>query len=144
MENNRNSFMDLFFARKSSETTFLLDKTGENEELYIWNIKAYDDELAKLMKENRLPSDELLTHNVAIGEWVSGQVYFKEHLERIGAQNLMKSLLDRPDTFYVGENEQIVFQWLREHYSENIKMEHVKDIESHSVWRYFKIGDSKS
>ena len=50
----------------------------------------------------------------------------------------MKSLLYRPDTFYVGGNEQIVYQWLKEHYSENVKMEHLKDVGEYPVWRYYE------
>ena len=68
---------------------------------------------------------------------MSGQVYFKEHLESMGIHNLMQSLIDRPDTFYVGKDEQVVYQWLKEHYSENVKMEYVKDIGTHPVWRYY-------
>ena len=59
----------------------------------------------------------MASHHVAMGEWVSGQIYFKEHLESIGTPNLMKALLDRPDTYYVGQDEQVVYQWLKEHYS---------------------------
>lgn len=137
LDGNRNSFIQIFSARKPSETSFLLENVGEKEELYIWNIWNYDEELSVLQRNNKLPSKNLLSHHVAMGEWVSGQIYFKEHLESIGARNLMKSLLDRPDTYYVGKDEQVVYQWLKEHYSENIKIEHVKDVGEYPVWSYY-------
>lgn len=135
---NRNSLIEMFSARKPSETSFLLENVGEKEELYIWNIWNYDAELEVLQRNNKLPSKNLLSHHVAMGEWVSGQIYFKEHLESIGVRNLMKSLLDRPDTYYVGKDEQVVYQWLKEHYSENIKIEHVKDVGKYAVWQFSK------
>ena len=134
---SQNSFIEMFSARKPSETTFLLENVGEKEELYIWNIWNYDEELSELQGNNKLPSKNLLSHHVTMGEWVSGQIYFKDHLESIGVSNLMASLLDRPETFYVGDDEQIVYQWLKEHYSENIKIEHVKDVGEYPVWSYY-------
>lgn len=130
-----NSLMELFSAKQPSET-FLLENTGKNEEIYIWNIWDYDDELGVMQKSNKLPSKQLLSHHLAMGEWVSGQVYFKEHLESIGVDNLMKALIDRPDTFYVGKDEEVIHQWLKEHYSESVKMDYVKDIGTHPVWRF--------
>ena len=138
LDGNRNSLIEMFSVRKPSKTGFLLEDIGEKEELYIWNIWNYDAELEVLQRNNKLPSKSLLSHHVAMGEWVSGQIYFKEHLESIGARNLMKSLLDRPDTYYVGKDEQVVYQWLKEHYSENIKIEHVKDIGKYPVWQFAK------
>ena len=132
------TIVEMFSARKESETLSLLDSLCENEELYIWNVHAYDEELSPLQRNNKLPSKDLISHNVAIGEWVSGQIYFKEHLESIGASNLMESLLSRPETFYVGKDEQIVHQWLKEHYSENVKIEYVKDVGTYPVWRYYE------
>ena len=138
LNGNRNSLIEMFSARKPSETSFLLENVGEKEELYIWNIWNYDEELEVLQRNNKLPSKKLLSHHVAMGEWVSGQIYFKEHLESIGSRNLMESLLGRPDTYYVGKDEQVVYQWLKEHYSENIKIEHVKDIGEYPVWQFTK------
>lgn len=137
-DSNHNSIIDLFSARMDSETSFLLESLGGNEELYIWNIWNYDDELSKLQRNNKLPSKDLLSHNVAIGEWVSGQVYFIEHLESIGAPNLIKALLYRKDTYYVGKDEEIVYQWLKEHYSDDVKIEHVKDVGEYPVWCYYR------
>ena len=135
LDGRSNSFIELFSAKQPSET-FLLENTGENEEIYIWNIWDYDDELGVMQKNNKLPSKQLLSHHLAMGEWVSGQVYFKEHLESIGVDNLMKALIDRSGTFYVGKDEQVIHQWLKEHYSESVKMEYVKDIGTHPVWRF--------
>ena len=137
-EDDHNSIVEMFSARKDSETSSLLESLCENEELYIWNIWNYDDELSVLQRNNKLPSKDLISHNVAMGEWVSGQIYFKEHLESIGASNLMESLLSRPETIYVGKDEQIVHQWLKEHYSENVKIEHVKNVGTYPVWRYYE------
>ena len=136
LDGSSNSFIDLYSAKQPAET-FLLEETAENEEVYIWNIWEYDDELAVMQKSNKLPSKQLLSHHLPMGEWVSGQVYFKEHLESIGLGNLMKSLIDRQDTFYVGKDEHVIHQWLIEHYSNSVKMEYVKDIGSHPVWRFF-------
>ena len=135
---DQNSLKDVFFARKTENNAFLLDEMGENDELYIWNVHNLDEELAVLQNNNKLPSSNMLAHNVAIGEWVSGQVYFKEHLDNIGAPNLMKALLYRPDTFYVGKDEDIVHQWLKEHYSESVKIEHVKNVGKYPVWHFYE------
>lgn len=52
----------------------------------------------------KLPSREFLEHNIPIGEWFYQWPCFNEHLERIGAKNPAKALLEREDVFFINGN----------------------------------------
>lgn len=76
----------------------LYEETFEEEALYFWeswhaNITQY------YMKQGKLPSEELLRHNLSVGDWTYGQVYFVNHLEEVNAENPAKALVDRNDTY---------------------------------------------
>lgn len=68
----------------------------------------------------KLPSKEFLRHNIPIGEWIYGQVYFNQHLDSIGMKNPAKEMLDRNDVFFVnGNGKQVYLDFLNEYMTEH-------------------------
>lgn len=143
LDKNHNSLVDIFRAKQQKDNMTLLDELCERNELYIWNVFCFDTELEKLQRLNQLPSEQILSHNLPIGEWTSGQIYWKEHLKSIGVDNLMEALLYRENTYYVGDREDIVLQWLKEHYTETAAIKYVKSVGKYPVWQFVETGNSE-
>lgn len=103
------------------------EEAGEDS-LFIWpNWHTY---LPKYAEETgKLPSRELIRHNIALGDWVYGQPYFTEFLGNINAQNPARALLERPNTYLMGDYASgLVLDYFREHYGAEIDMQAATDI----------------
>ena len=132
----RGSFMNaLEHHEKQTETEM---PEGEDA-IYIWS-SANDEDLLD-MESGKLFSKEKMKHNIPVGDWMSGQNYFKEYLKEIGVENPMKALLYRENTYYVQEDsfeqKNLILNWLREHYDENTQIEPVRRTAKYTVWRYY-------
>lgn len=103
------------------------EEAGEDS-LFIWpNWHTY---LPKYAEETgKLPSGELIRHNIALGDWVYGQPYFTEFLGNINAQNPARALLERPNTYLMGDYASgLVLDYFHEHYGAEIDMQAATDI----------------
>ncbi len=114
-------------------------RTFEEDTLYIWpwwhqTIPDY------FSKQHKLPTQSVIQHNIAQGDWVYGQVYFREFLKRINAENPALALLDRPNTYLVEGMEDDVLEYLRSHYGEDIDMRPVKYIRGKRVYQFVRGG----
>ncbi|MDO5138556.1 MAG: hypothetical protein Q4D71_08900 [Oscillospiraceae bacterium] len=88
------------------------DLAGEDA-LFIWpNWNAHLPEEVKIT--GKLPSLEMVRHNIAFGDWVYGQPYFTKFLRSIDAENPAAALLNRPNTFFM-EPTDIVKTYMQEH-----------------------------
>lgn len=97
------------------------DAAGEDA-LFLWsNWHAYIP--VESMLTGRLPSREVLRHNIPLGDWVYGQPYFTELLESVHAVNPAKALLERQNTWVAGGSQQLVEEYLCEHYGSDIRLE---------------------
>ena len=105
-----------------------VSKEAGKDSLFIWpNWHTY---LPKYAEETgKLPSRELIRHNIALGDWVYGQPYFTEFLGNINAQNPARALLERPNTYLMGDYASgLVLDYFREHYGAEINMQAATDI----------------
>jgi len=105
-----------------------VSKEAGKDPLFIWpNWHTY---LPKYAEETgKLPSRELIRHNIALGDWVYGQPYFTEFLGNINAQNPARALLERPNTYLMGDYASgLVLDYFREHYGAEIDMQAATDI----------------
>ena len=79
--------------------------------LYIWpnwhaTIPNY------FGKQNKLPTQRVIEHNIAAGDWTYGQPFYNEFLERIGAPNPARELAEGRACIMEG-NEEIAEEYLR-------------------------------
>ena len=105
-----------------------VSKEAGKDSLFIWpNWHTY---LPKYAEETgKLPSRELIRHNIALGDWVYGQPYFTEFLGNINAQNPARALLERPNTYLMGDYASgLVLDYFHEHYGAEIDMQAATDI----------------
>ena len=119
------------------------DQTLEDDSLYIW--PSFWQTLAgKYVEKGKLPSREVLDHNIPLAYWSYGQVYFTDVLERMNAENPAKALLERPNTYLVRVRgmDDFVLKYLRAHYGEDIRFEEVGEINKYVYYRAVK-GDEK-
>jgi len=108
--------------------------TFEDDALYIWPgwYTAIPDYFSK---QDKLPTQRVIEHNIAIGDWVYGQVYFRDFLSRIGAENPALALLDRPNTYLVEGKHDIFLQYMQEHYGESIQLEYSHEVNGKKAYR---------
>ena len=88
------------------------------------------------MIQGKLPTKEFLKHNMSMGDWSYGQVYFYEHLLEMGIENPMRDLIERPDTYVVDQNVDQILTYLREHYDQNVQAITVGEKNGLPVWKF--------
>ena len=113
------------------------EETFQDDALYLWPswYSAIPDYFSK---QDKLPTQRVIEHNIAMGDWVYGQVYFREFLQKIGAENPALALLERPNTYLMEGQEELFMQYMREHYGEDIQMEYVKEVNGEKAYRLFR------
>lgn len=94
---------------------------GTENGLYIWpqwwsTVQHY------YSAQGKLPPKEVLQHNIPLGFWVSGQVYFNEMLNTQGTPNPATALLDRSDVFLVEGQEETLLAQMKAHYGEDFRL----------------------
>ena len=128
-------FQGLQFAINSKtgadETCY--EETFKEDSLYLWeswhsNVTRY------FMNQGKLPSEEFLKHNISVGDWTYGQVYYIEYLKELNAENPAEALLKRANTYLVSSDCTMALEYLQEHYDENIVAEKIGEIKGTSIW----------
>ncbi len=115
-------------------------ETFEDDALYLWPY-WYSTIPDYFSKQDKLPTKRVIEHNIALGDWLYGQVYFREFLQRIDAENPAVALLERPNTYLMEGQEELFLQYMREHYGEDIQMEYVKKVNGKKAYRLTRKGD---
>ena len=103
------------------------EKTFEDDALYIWPnwylaIPRY------FSQQNKLPTQRVIDHNIAIGDWVYGQVYFRDFLQKINAENPAKALLERPNTYIATGAGEPFMNYMKYYYGENLVLKVVDKV----------------
>ena len=113
------------------------EKTFSDDALYIWPV-WYNTIPDHFSKQNKLPTQRVIEHNVAIGDWVYGQQYFKDFLEQIGAPNPALALLERPNTFLMeGQNKDFLI-YMQDHYGSDIQLQFVGIVNEKEVYQLIR------
>ena len=110
------------------------EMTFEDNALYIWPgwYSAIPDYFSK---QDKLPTQRVIEHNIAIGDWVYDQVYFRDFLEQIDAENPALALLERPNTYMVEGQEEIFLEYMQEHYGKDIQLEYSHEILDRKLYK---------
>lgn len=95
-------------------------QTFQDDDLYIWanwhvEVPKYFGEMGKL------PTERVLEHNIALGDWTSGQSYYTKFLERIGHPNPIRDLVEQSNVYIMSDSDYIL-DFLRLHYGEDIEL----------------------
>ena len=116
-------------------------QTLEDDSLYIW--PSFWQTLAgKYVEKGKLPSREVLEHNIPLAYWSYGQVYFTDVLKRMNAENPAKALLERPNTYLVKVRgmDDFVLDYMRAHYGEDLELEEIGEVNKYGYYRLVR-GD---
>lgn len=103
------------------------EETFEDDALYIWPWwhAAIPDYFSK---QDKLPTKRVIVHNIALGDWVYGQVYFRKYLKSVNASNPAGALLERPNTYLMeGQNEDFL-NYMQEQYGDNLRLEYSHEV----------------
>ena len=126
-------FQTAFTAKiRSDDSSY--DKTFNENALYIWP-HWYDQIPEHFAKQNKLPTQRVIDHNIAMGDWTYGQTYYTDFLKRINVPNPALALLERPDTYFVeGLNDEFL-KYMQDHYGDSIQIEYVHDVNGKKAYR---------
>ena len=109
------------------------EQTFRGDDLYIW--PNWHAEIPKHFGEmGKLPTRRVLEHNIALGDWTSGQPYYTEFLTQIGHPNPMRDLVEKPNV-YIMSNSAYILDFLRLHYSEKIDLAEAGQINNVTAYR---------
>lgn len=110
------------------------EATFEDDALYLWPYwySAIPDHFSA---QDKLPTQRVIEHNVALGDWVYGQVYFRDFLKGINAENPATALLERPNTYIMEGQNEMFLQYMQEHYGEDIQLEYVRTVNGCDAYR---------
>ena len=87
------------------------------DSLFIW--PNWHGTVPRFFEEKEtLPSQRVIDHNIALGDWTYGQPYFTEFLKRIGAENPFQLLLEGK-AYIMGNGAE---KYLQLHYGEDIRL----------------------
>lgn len=110
------------------------EKTFEDDSLYIWP-GWYERIPDCFARQNKLPTQRVIDHNIAAGDWVYGQIYFRDFLQRIGAPNPALALINRPNTYLMEGQEELMLNYLRRHYGEDIEIVYSHRVNGKKAYR---------
>ena len=116
------------------------EATFEEDVLYLWPnwYSAIPDYFSR---QDKLPTQRVIEHNIAFGDWLYGQVYFRDFLSRIGAENPAKALLERSNTYFIEGQEDILLEFMRKHYGDDIQAEYVRKVNGKKAYRLVRKDD---
>ena len=112
----------------------VFEDTFVDDTLYIWPWwhAAVPDYFAL---QDKLPTRDVIEHNIGMGDWVYEQVYFRDFLERINASNPALALLERENTYLVQGMEDDFLIYMKHYYGEDIELEEVGKIRDSKVFK---------
>lgn len=110
-------------------------ETYKGDSIYIWGYWHKDVSLVH-MAQGKLPSREFMNHNLSIGDWMYGQKYFNDYLEKLDIKNPAKSLIKREHTYLVDRDCTFVLDYLRKNYGKTISVKQIDTIHGVPVWKF--------
>lgn len=120
------------FLKESSfvDQNSLIDRFSEPGVVYVWDTTTFT-QVEKELKYRHLPPKKLMDSTVFVGGWTQGSPLIEGHNAQLGIENPLKSLIDRPDTFFVTRRKQAIGHveaYLREHYDARASAEVVDEV----------------
>lgn len=135
---SRSDFHVPQFAFNSRVNNYVEQLTVEYDEndLYIWD-NWHRNITQTYMSLGKLPTQEFINHNMAIGDWTYGSSHYLDYLSDKNAKNPAKALLERPHTYLVSDDCSAVLNYMREHYGDDICASKVDNIGEVAVWKFY-------
>ncbi len=123
---------NILMARVGADDS-VYEETWKEESVYIWpnwyaSIPEYFISIGKL------PTQRVVDHNIAAGNWTYGQVYYKGYLNHIGISNPAEALVKRDDVYFMDMNN-TAFSYLQEHFGERLQLQEAGEINGKVAYR---------
>ena len=109
------------------------EATFTDDALYIWpnwhaTIPEHFGDMGKLATRR------VMEHNIALGDWTSGQPYYTEFLKRIGHENPIRDLVEGKNTYIMSDSDYIL-DFLRFHYGDDIELVKSGEVNGTTAYR---------
>ena len=109
-------------------------ETWQGDGLYIWS-NWYMTIPVHFADQNKLPTQRVLDHNISVGDWIYGQVYFRDYLEARDAANPAAALIERPETYLMGGFVNDLLPYLQQFYGETLHLSEAGEIKGVTAYR---------
>lgn len=113
-----------------AQTEELCRRFAEPGTVYVWDATTFT-QVESALHYRHLPSRAMMESTVMAGGWTQRAPFVQAHNEKLGVSNPVRSLIERPDTYFVTQSEKAasyLLQYLREHYNERATCEIVDQI----------------
>ena len=111
------------------------EETYEGDGLYLWS-NWYLMIPSHFADQNKLPTQRVIDHNIPVGDWIYGQVYFREYLAERNADNPAAALVGRPDTYLMDGFVGNLLEYMREFYGEDLTLTEAGEINGVTAYRF--------
>lgn len=115
----------------------LSDRVGE---LYVWDIVPQVDVLFYSYSPFDYVEPDALSNSVPMGGWPAQSPIVTEQAQEYGdPHNLVKTLYENPNVYFIDyaeRDEQILVQYIKDHYNTNVICEEIEQIEWYGVYSF--------
>lgn len=108
----------------------LIERFTKPGTVFVWDTTTFI-QIEDALHCRYLPPRSMMASTVMAGGWTQRAPFVEAHNEALGASNPLKSLVERPDTFFVTRQKKAIenlLQYLRERYNEKTKYEIVEQV----------------
>ena len=109
-------------------------ETWAGSGLYLWS-NWYLTIPVHFADQNKLPTQRVVDHNIPVGDWTYGQVYFREYLEKRNAPNPARALIERPETYLMDHFEGNLMIYMKHFYGEDLELKEAGEINGVTAYR---------
>lgn len=127
-------------SNKISTDTFLKNLSDRVGELYTWDIVPQVDVLFYSYSPFDYVEPDALSNSVSMGGWPAQSPIVTEQAKEYGdPYNLVKTLYENPNVYFIDyaeRDEQVLVQYIKDHYDSNVICEEVEQIEWYGVYSF--------
>ena len=112
------------------------DSTYNDDGLYIW--PNWHGTIPKhFIDIGKLPTQKVLEHNIALGDWTYGQPYYQDFLDRIGAHNPANCLIEGEHCNLIGNSKEVL-KYINYHYGNQYEFQEAGITNGYDYYRVVK------
>ena len=108
-----------------------------SDTIYIWNVRDHRKYPMKyFMQQGKMAPEDFMAHNICAGDWDFTQLCNKERLNHLGVPNPARALLEREKTYYIANDCDDMWTYLKEHFEPSVQAVQIGEIKKIPIWKF--------
>ena len=109
----------------------------DSDTIYIWNVRDYiKNPMKYFMQQGKMEPEDFMAHNICAGDWDFTQLCNKERLNHLGVPNPARALLEREKTYYIANDCDDMWTYLKEHFDPSVQAVQIGEIKEIPIWEF--------